>query len=320
MDAPTQTRAFSNRTIQYFTKLNSLTSEDCARLSTKLFNFFSANDVMHETEGHTEEMQSSKACRLPRTPKQRCTSSATAKANPQKASDFESVLLAIAAHDLRQPLQAIRYAHEFLGRSVRTKSELGLLRLIQRAVDRLSNQLDELVAAIQLSEHAKGVELTPVLVGPLLQRVASESQVAALIKGISVRTVPTGATIESDALLLGAVLRNLLSNAVKFTEPGGSILVGCRRIGQSIRIDVYDTGIGLTADQIPRMFEAFTRLDPSRHDGLGIGLFIVRQAIGILGHRIDVASTPGRGSCFSILARQVERSELDAAPPAIGVA
>jgi signal transduction histidine kinase len=67
------------------------------------------------------------------------------------------------------------------------------------------------------------------------------------------------------------------------------------------------------------MFEAFTRLNPPRHDGLGIGLVIVRQAIGILGHRIDVASTPGRGSRFSILAREVERSELDAAPPAIGV-
>jgi two-component system, OmpR family, phosphate regulon sensor histidine kinase PhoR len=276
---------------------------------------------MRETEGHIEEMQSGNTCRVPRTPKRLITWGMTAKANPQKASDFESVLLAIAGHDLRQPLQAIRYAHEFLGRGVRTKSELRLLRFIQRAVDRLSDQLDELVAALQLREHAKGVKLTPVLVGPLLQRVASESQVTALIKGISVRTVPTSATIESDALLLGAVLRNLLSNAVKYTESGGRVLVGCRHIGQGIRIDVYDTGIGITVDQIPRMFEAFTRLNPSRHDGLGIGLFIVRQAIGILGHRIDVASTPGRGSRFSILARQVERSELDAAPPPpIGVA
>jgi two-component system phosphate regulon sensor histidine kinase PhoR len=275
---------------------------------------------MRETKGLIEELQSGSTCRAPRTPKQLPTCGLTAKANPQKTSDFESVLLAIAGHDLRQPLQAIQYAHECLGRSVRTKSELRLLRFIQCAVDRLSDQLDELVAALQLREHAKGVTLTQVLVGPLLRRVTSESQVAALIKGISVRTVPTSATIESDALLLGAVLRNLLSNAVKYTEPGGSILVGCRHIDQGIRIDVYDTGIGLTADQIPRMFEAFTRLNPARHDGLGIGLFIVRQAIGILGHRIDVASTPGRGSRFSILARQFERSELDAASPAIRVA
>jgi signal transduction histidine kinase len=69
---------------------------------------------------------------------------------------------------------------------------------------------------------------------------------------------------------------------------------------------VYDTGIGITGDQMPRIFEAFTRLDPAQHDGLGIGLFIVRQAIGILGHRIDVTSTPRRGSRFSIFADRAE--------------
>jgi signal transduction histidine kinase len=115
--------------------------------------------------------------------------------------------------------------------------------------------------------------------------------------------------IESNALLLGTVLRNLVNNAVKYTQPGGRLLLGCRHTGQSIRIDVYDTGIGIARDRMPRMFEAFTRLDPARCDGLGIGLFIVRQAIGILGHRIDVASTPSRGSRFSILASQAERSE-----------
>jgi signal transduction histidine kinase len=69
---------------------------------------------------------------------------------------------------------------------------------------------------------------------------------------------------------------------------------------------VYDTGIGIAGDQMPRIFEAFSRLDPARCDGLGIGLFIVRQAIGILGHRIDIASTPCRGSRFSIFANRAE--------------
>jgi signal transduction histidine kinase len=101
----------------------------------------------------------------------------------------------------------------------------------------------------------------------------------------------------------------LVSNAVKYTQPGGRILIGCRETAQSIRVDVYDTGIGIAEGQMPRIFEAFTRLDPARCDGLGIGLFIVRQAIGILGHRIEVASTPGRGSRFSIFASRAERSE-----------
>jgi two-component system, OmpR family, phosphate regulon sensor histidine kinase PhoR len=230
----------------------------------------------------------------------------TAKATLHRPSEFESVLLAIAGHDLRQPLQVIQNAHEFLGRGVRTTSELRLLRLVQSAIDRLRDQLDELVAALQLRGHAKGVKLTPVRVGPLLQQATYESEVAAQANGVSVRTVPTSATIESDALLLGTVLRNLVSNAVKYTQPGGRILVGCRHADQRIRIDVYDTGIGMTGDQMPRMFEAFTRLDPARCDGLGIGLFIVRQAIGILGHRIDVASTPCRGSRFSIFASRAK--------------
>jgi signal transduction histidine kinase len=230
----------------------------------------------------------------------------TAKANPHKPSEFESVLLAIAGHDLRQPLQVIQHAHEFLGRGVRTTSELRLLRLVQDAIDRLRDQLDELVAALRLREHAKGVKLTPMRVEPLLQQATYENKVAALTKGVSVRTVLTSATIDSNALLLGTVLRNLVSNAVKYTQPGGRILVGCRHTGQSIRIDVYDTGIGIAGDQMPRMFDAFIRLDPARCDSLGIGLFIVGQAIGILGHRIDVASTPCRGSRFSIFADRAE--------------
>ena len=89
---------------------------------------------------------------------------------------------------------------------------------------------------------------------------------------------------------------------LKYTQPGGRILVGCRRSGSEIRIDVYDTGIGIPDEQIPRIFKAFTRLDTAQCDGL----VIVRQALGILGHRIDVASTPCRGSRFSVF---VARSE-----------
>jgi two-component system, OmpR family, phosphate regulon sensor histidine kinase PhoR len=261
---------------------------------------------MHETHGHIDATKGSAAFGAPRIPRRAITWSMTAKANPHKPSEFESVLLAIAGHDLRQPLQVIQGAHDFLSRGVRTASELRLLRFVQNATDRLRDQLDELVAALQLREHANGVKLTPVRVGPLLEHATYENEVAAQKKGLDVRTSPTSATIESDALLLGTVLRNLVSNAVKYTQPGGRILLGCRHTSQSVRIDVYDTGIGISGDQMPLMFDAFTRLDPARGDGLGIGLFIVRQAIGILGHRIDVASTPCRGSRFSIFANRAE--------------
>ena len=306
-DALPETGALSNTIKHYFTTLNSLLSKDCVTLPIRFVERLLPKRAtsMQETDGHIKAVESSGAFGAPRMPTRPITSSMTAKAKPHEPSEFKSVLLAIAGHDLRQPLQVIQNAHEFLGRGVRTTSELRMLRFAQTAIDRLRDQLDELVAALQVHGHVKRVKLTPVPVGPLLQQVTHENAVAALTKGVSVRTVPTSATIDSDALLLGTVLRNLVSNAVKYTQPGGRILLGCRHAGQSIRIDVYDTGIGIAGDQMPRMFEAFTRLDPARRDSLGIGLFIVRQAIGILGHGIDVASTPSRGSRFSIFASRV---------------
>jgi two-component system phosphate regulon sensor histidine kinase PhoR len=192
---------------------------------------------------------------------------------------------------------------------------LRLLRSGQSAIDRLKDQLDQLLAAIRLREHAEGVKLAPVLIGPLFKQVRHEHKIVALRKGVSVRTVRTTATIRSNPLLLSAVLGNLVSNAIKYTEPGGRNLLGCRHVGESIRIDVYVTGIGITADQMSRIFEVFTRLDPSRRDGLGVGLFIVRQAVGLLGYRVDINSAPSQGTRFSIFAPKAEKAAVQPRQP-----
>ena len=234
------------------------------------------------------------------------TWSMTAAARPQKVTNFEAVLLAIAGHDLRQPLQVIQSAHERLGYGVRTSSELRCLRSGQIAIDRLKEQLEQLLTAMRVQESTRRLELAPVRIPQVLRQACRENEHAALSKGIAIHTVSSDVIVLSDGLLLGAALRNLVSNAVKYTQSGGRILVGCRRSGSEIRIDVYDTGIGIPGEQIPRIFEAFTRLDAAQCDGLGIGLFIVWQALGILGHRIDVASTPCRGSRFSIFAARSE--------------
>jgi signal transduction histidine kinase len=232
----------------------------------------------------------------------------TATAQPHGVPDFESVLLAIAGHDLRQPLQIVQSAHELLGMGPRTSSELRYLRSGQNAIDRLKEQLAQLLTALRLREHTTALELAPVRVQQVLRQACRENEEAALRKGICLRMVSTGAVIKSDSLLLGAAMRNLVSNAVKYTQPGGRILVGCRRQGSSLRIDVYDNGIGIPSGQLPKIFEAFTRLDNVQRDGLGIGLFIVRQALGLLGHRIEVASTLSRGSRFSILVPHVRQT------------
>src|SRR5271163_1266629 len=154
--------------------------EIARHFQSDLFNASQLREhVMHETHGHLKATEGSAAFGTPRMSTRPMTWSLTAKAKPHKPSEFESVLLAIAGHDLRQPLQVIQGAHEFLGRGVRTASELRLLQFAQRATDRLRDQLDELVAALQLREHAKGVKLTQVKVGPLLEHAIYENEVEA---------------------------------------------------------------------------------------------------------------------------------------------
>lgn len=228
------------------------------------------------------------------------TWSMTTAAKPQRVSKFESVLLAIAGHDLRQPLQIVQSAHELLGYGIRTSSERRWLRSSQTAIDQLKEQLEQIMTALRVQESTRRHQLGPVGIKQILRQACRENETAALSKGIAIHTVFSDVVVLSNGLLLGAALRNLVSNAVKYTQPGGRILIGCRRLGSEIRIDVYDTGVGIPDEQIPRIFEAFTRLEAAECAGLGVGLFIVRQALGILGHRIDVASIPGRGSRFSI--------------------
>jgi signal transduction histidine kinase len=221
----------------------------------------------------------------------------------QSASNFQAALLGMAGHDLRQPLQVIQSAYEWLGARVDTASEKARHARGERAIARLTEQLDRLVGALRLYEHARSMEIAAVSVPALFWRVSSETEDAALEKGVELRVCPSSAAVMSNSVLLDGILRNLVRNAVKYTEPGGRILIGCRRSGPDVRIDVYDTGIGMAPEHLPRIFDAFQRLDSTRGDGLGIGLFVVRRAIELLGHRIEVKSALSRGSRFSVFAR-----------------
>jgi two-component system, OmpR family, phosphate regulon sensor histidine kinase PhoR len=190
--------------------------------------------------------------------------SLTATARPHRVANFEKVLLAIAGHDLRQPLQVIQSTHELLGLEIRTSSELRHLRSGQNAIDRLKEQLEQILTALRVRECTRRLELTPVRVQKILRQACRENEQAALSRGVSIHMVSCNATILSDSLLLGAALRNLVSNAVKYNQPGGRILLGCRHSRSGIRIDVYDTGTGIPGEQFPKVFEAFTRLDAEK--------------------------------------------------------
>ena len=116
-------------------------------------------------------------------------------------------------------------------------------------------------------------------------------------KGLQWRVVPSDLVVHSDKRMLEEMIRNLLSNAIRYTDRG-KILLGCRRAGDKIRIEVWDTGIGIPGDQLPHIFEEYY-CDPER-GGFGLGLAIVRRLGEILDHRVDVRSTPGKGTGFSI--------------------
>jgi two-component system phosphate regulon sensor histidine kinase PhoR len=265
-----------------------------------------SEDIMTDTNKRRTIVTDAMGIGVTRATDQPVTLGMAGRADPQPTTDFQAVLLAMAGHDLRQPLQIIQSSHELLGIGVRTKSEQRLLRRGQHAINGLNGLLDQLLGAVRLYEHSRGAKLSPVALEPLFRQACHENAESALQKGIDIRVCSTGASVMSNAVMLNGILRNLVSNAIKYTEPKGRILIGCRRSGQNVRIDVCDTGIGIAEEKISRIFEAFTRLDSTRCDGLGVGLFIVRRAIEVLGHRLDVSSVASRGSRFSVFATRTD--------------
>jgi CheY-like chemotaxis protein/anti-sigma regulatory factor (Ser/Thr protein kinase) len=116
------------------------------------------------------------------------------------------------------------------------------------------------------------------------------------------RVAATHLAVRSDPQLLRRILQNFLSNALRYTRQGG-VLLGARRMGDEVRIEVWDSGPGIAPEQRARIFDEFQRLDqpsPWGEKGLGLGLSICDRLAGILGHRLDLHSQPGHGSCFAV--------------------
>ena len=220
-----------------------------------------------------------------------------------RAVDFYAWILAIATHDLRQPLQVIVSALELLSRRVTEGPAQAHLERGEQASAQLMEKLEQMADALHICRHFGKIVPEPVRVGTVVRRLAQQFDGPARGKGIDFRSLPTRAVIMSQPLLLDGILRNLARNALDHTSPGGRVLVGCRRRGATVRIEVHDTGEGIPPDQVETIFEPFFRLDTTRSSGLGLGLFIVKRAADSLGHRIELHSAIGHGSCFCVTAR-----------------
>ena len=212
----------------------------------------------------------------------------------------KSRFLAAASHDLRQPLQALGLFVDQLHDHMKSAEGGRLVERIDAAVAAMNELFNALLDISKLDAGVLATNVTEMPIAHLLTRIESTFAEAARQKGLSFRVVPSSAWVRSDFILLERVMLNLVSNAVRYTS-SGSIVVGCRRRGEQIRIEVCDSGPGIPEDQRRNIFGEFYRLSKGdSHGGLGLGLAIVDRLCTLLGHSIELTSTVGRGSRFSV--------------------
>jgi two-component system, OmpR family, phosphate regulon sensor histidine kinase PhoR len=221
-------------------------------------------------------------------------------------ADFSATLLAMAGHDLRQPLQLIMSAHDVLETMLGNAEQREELAQAAAATARLTRMLGQLVEAVHLHEHTREDLSTPVLLQPVLEDVAAEFAERVRLKRITFRVDNARGAALSHPILLAGILRNLIRNAIDYTPAGGSVTIASRPCGSELRIDVHDTGVGISANALPTIFDAFRRGDRTKTDGLGLGLFIVKRAANLLRHRVEVESAEGFGSRFAVVARAAQ--------------
>jgi two-component system, OmpR family, phosphate regulon sensor histidine kinase PhoR len=231
-------------------------------------------------------------------------------------NDLCAALLAIAGHDLRQPLQVIVAAHDMLAKTLEGRDEQFQLARAENATSKLSDKLDQLVDALRLFDPSSSARQEIVQLRAVFAFFAEEFAEAALLKGIRLRVMPTRAVVTSNPVLLRGILRNLIRNAIDYTPSGRSVLVAARRRGAVVHLEVRDNGIGIAASDLVDIFKPFRRVDQTRADGLGLGLFIVNCAAGFLGHRVEVHSTLGRGSRFIVVAKNAWVGDVGSAQSA----
>jgi signal transduction histidine kinase/CheY-like chemotaxis protein len=225
----------------------------------------------------------------------------------QAANLSKSRFLAAASHDLRQPLHALNLFAAQL-RSEKDQAERDRLAVrIDTAIANMNELFNALLDISKLDAGATTASISEFPVSRVLNRIAATFTQAARDKGLRLRVAPSSAWIRSDPILLEQILLNLVSNAVRYTS-AGRIVVGGRRIGDALRIDVCDTGIGIAADQQRSIFSEFYQVAaPDRNSkiGLGLGLAIVERISAVVEHPIGLVSTLGKGSRFSVTVPRV---------------
>ena len=227
---------------------------------------------------------------------------AAAKEEAERANLGKSRFLAAASHDLRQPLQTMSLLQGMLADEVSGEPASKLIKRLDNTVVAMSGLLDKILDINQLEAGVVRPKLSDFAINELLHRLHTEFELHALGNGLLLRVVPCRLTVHSDPRLLEQILRNMISNATKYTSHG-KVLLGCRRHGSRLSIEVWDTGTGIPETELRAIFKEFHQLEnhaSKRAKGLGLGLAIVQRLGDLLEAPISVRSRLGRGSVFAV--------------------
>ena len=244
----------------------------------------------------------------------------------EAANQAKSRFIAAASHDLRQPLHALGLFVAQLHGKLRAAERSQIISRIEEALSAMNELFSALLDISKLDAGATTVNITVFPVAQLLAHAETTFAGAAREKELSFRALPSDSWVRSDFILLEQILFNLITNALRYTRSGG-VVVGCRKRGDQLRIEVWDSGIGIPPDQHDKIFGEFYRLgepDRDRRAGLGLGLAIVDRLCRLLGHPIEVKSTVGKGSVFAVTVplapadkRAIEASIVPRAQPSL---
>ncbi|WP_315835731.1 PAS domain-containing hybrid sensor histidine kinase/response regulator [Bradyrhizobium prioriisuperbiae] len=227
---------------------------------------------------------------------------ARAKGAAEDANASKTRFLAAASHDVLQPLNAARlYVTSLVERQGSGGETARLVENIDESLEAIEEILGALLDISRLDAGAMTSSISSFRIGDLMRSLEIEFAPIARAKDLRLTFVPSSLPVESDRVLLRRLLQNLISNAIKYT-PQGRVLVGCRRNGQVLTIDIYDTGVGIPVAKRGEIFKEFHRLDQGARiaRGLGLGLSIVERIARVLDHKISIDANPSGGSLFSV--------------------
>ncbi|SEO95580.1 PAS domain-containing hybrid sensor histidine kinase/response regulator [Rhodopseudomonas pseudopalustris] len=226
---------------------------------------------------------------------------ALAKSTAEEANISKTRFLAAASHDILQPLNAARLYATSLVERQNGGEDSRLVENIDESLEAIEEIIGALLDISRLDAGAMTPSLTNFVVGDLMRSLEIEFSPAARAKGLKLTFVPCSLPVRSDRLMLRRLMQNLISNAIKYT-PQGRVLVGCRRQGESLKVAIYDTGVGVPILKRGEVFKEFHRLEQGARiaRGLGLGLSIVERLARVLNHSIALDANRGGGSVFSV--------------------